>query len=84
MGHPEGSLHDAAGLAPHLLCYDSKGVLVMDEIYRPGKVRCDLCGYTTSSAHFELHVDHMLLSHQAADHNEAERMAIKHFHVADK
>jgi hypothetical protein len=60
------------------------GALVMDEIYRQGKVRCDLCGYITSSAHFELHVDHMLVNHKTDDHDEARRMAIKHFHPADR
>jgi hypothetical protein len=44
-----------------------------------GTVLCELCGYRTSAAHFELHVDHMLLHHKAADCNEAAQMAIRHF-----
>ncbi len=49
-----------------------------------GMVECQLCGYATAAAHFELHVDHMLLSHKAQDHNEATQMAIRHFKMAQE
>lgn len=66
---------------PSELCHFFQSAGLLEEVACAGN---SLCGYITSSAHFELHVDHMLLDHKAADHDEAHRMALKHFQVADK